>query len=71
MRGVNNEPATDLACPECGAKVPVSVDDLAEESARTCPNGHEFRPPGQATSVARKVQKSRDDMLRSMREPGQ
>lgn len=67
---MTNDPATDVACPECGAKVPISVDDLANHATRTCPEGHEFRPHGPAATVARKVQKSRDAMLKKVREPG-
>jgi len=63
-------PEATRSCPECGADVRVSLDDLAKKRTRRCANGHEFIPTEQAARTARKVQKSVDDLTKNLRRFG-
>lgn len=53
-------------CPDCGAKVRVKLEDLAKGKTVRCPRGHSIRLQD-VGGGARKVQKSLDDLEKSLR----
>ncbi len=59
----------EMACPECGAKMRVSLDEIAQERTVRCPRGHSVKLQDEGHGV-RKVTKALKDLEKTIKRLG-